>query len=406
MSADGKIFSIVIPAYNEEKSVQDILGRCLAAAEKLKSAGLGVSDVEVLLVNDGSTDKTEEFALSVQGVRVLTHARNRGYGAAIKTGFAQAKGHLLGFLDADGTCDPEFFGNLIGLAVKDGLDVAVGSRMHPDSRMPPVRIVGNWAFRTLVNVIGSSSVTDIASGMRVVRRAALQRIYPLPNGLNFTPAMSVRAILDRRIRIGEIPMPYRERVGRSKLSVVRDGLRFLGIILDTSVTYRPRFFFWTAACAAVLAALWALTFSWGAPSTPLGHYLRYERLEDWMIFRIILVTWCLSVAAFLGAAGVAAQSLADVVNGEDPRNYGGWFLAAGALSWAASLFFSRRLLSSYFSTGTIPNDYWVFPLVGTLFALIGVEFIAFALMARMARLLRERDRERSLAEYQVESGIR
>src|SRR5688572_31349454 len=99
----GESFSIVVPAYNEQGAVVATLERALEAAR-----GLDVGPVEVILVDDGSTDKTAELAAGVPGVRVLRHERNRGYGAAIKTGFAAAKGSWLGFLDADGTCDPRF----------------------------------------------------------------------------------------------------------------------------------------------------------------------------------------------------------------------------------------------------------------------------------------------------------
>lgn len=287
------IFSIVIPAFNEELSVQDILKRCLAAAARIRSAELGFSEVEVLLVNDGSTDRTEEFSRAVPGARVLAHAAKRGYGAAIKTGFSAAKGDWLGFCDADGTCDPEFFHDLLALALKDGLDLAVGSRMHPGSRMPAVRAFGNWGFRTLVNLLGSSSITDVASGMRVLKRSALPQLYPLPDGLDFTPAMSARAVLGREVRMGEIPVPYRERVGRSKLIVVKDGPRFLGVILDTALAYRPRRLLRAAAGLCGFLALCAL--------------LSLRWCGDSMIWRVALASWLLTTAAFLAALGSLAQ---------------------------------------------------------------------------------------------------
>jgi glycosyltransferase involved in cell wall biosynthesis len=395
------IFSIVIPAYNEEDAVVDILRRSLAAAAKLKAAGLGLDEVEVILVNDGSRDKTAERARSVRGAKVVDHPVNKGYGAAIKTGFAAARGEWLGFLDSDGTCDPLFFIDLLTLADKDGLDVAVGSRMHPSSRMPRVRIVGNWLFRTLVNLIGGTNLTDVASGMRVMKASALKRLAPLPNGMNFTPAMSVRAALDSRLKMGEIFMPYEERVGRSKLSVIRDGFRFLGIILDTAVTFRPLMFFGTAAGVLFFIAAWSLCSRWTASSAPIPFYLENHRVEDWMIFRVIFATVLLSSAAFLTALGATAQSLVAIINEDDKPTSGRRlvdavltynFLPWSAFCFAAALVLNRRLLASYFETGHIPTDYWVFPLVGSLLALTGVEFLAFGLMSRITRLLAERRR--------------
>src|SRR5207244_1357904 len=99
----------------------------------------------------GSSDKTEELARAVPGVKVVSHPINRGYGAALKTGFDCATGEVVGFLDADGTCDHEFFQELLKMLVRGELDVVSGSRMHAKSRMPRVRYFGNWLFRVLVN---------------------------------------------------------------------------------------------------------------------------------------------------------------------------------------------------------------------------------------------------------------
>ena len=398
------MFSIVIPAYNEEKAVRSILERSLKAAQgPLKDPSLDLGEVEVILVNDGSRDKTASLAREVPGVRVIDHPVNRGYGAAIKTGFEAARGDWLGFIDADGTCDPDFFAPLIRLARKDGFDVVCGSRMHAGSRMPRVRILGNWLFRTLVNALAGSSVADVASGMRVIRRDSLVRLYPLPDGLNFTPAMSVRAVLDQRLKIGELPMPYEERIGRSKLSVVKDGLRFLGVILDTAITYRPLLFFGAGAALCAAAAVWALGSRWTAEAAPLPYYLRQGRLEDWMIFRVALAALLLSTAAFLTALGTVGQSLVAIINREArPRPaealveawVGRRFLWWGAAALALAVFLNRRLLFAYATTGHIPGEFWPFAIVGGLCALVGAEFAAFGLMGRIVRLLAERERYR------------
>jgi glycosyltransferase involved in cell wall biosynthesis len=401
------ILSIVVPAYNEEESVASTLRRCVAASARLTGSGLGVGEVEVILVDDGSRDRTRELACSVEGVRVLGHPGNRGYGAAIKTGFAEARGDLLGFLDADGTCDPEFFAELLRLLRDKDLDVALGSRMHPLSRMPRVRVLGNWMFRTLLNCIAGGGVTDTASGMRLLRRSSLDRLYPLPDGLHFTPAMSVRAVLDPGLRIGEIPMPYAERAGRSKLSVAADGVRFLGAIIETASTYRPAAFF--GFCAALLAAasLPFLFLRLGGPCAPVPFYLARGRVEDWMLFRLVLSTVLLGAAGFLAALGAAAQALTDLVNGApDPFCVRGWkasllgrFSLLGAACLALGVWINRRPLASYLLTGHIPvpgqgPEFWVFPVVGAMFVLAGIELLGFSALAGISRLLWERERIR------------
>jgi hypothetical protein len=121
----------------------------------------------------------------------------------------------------------------------DGAGLVIGSRMAgAHSQMPPMRRLGNLFFATLLTLFGRVHVTDSASGMRVFRREILNRIYPLPDGLNLTPVMSTRAIHEG-IQVKEIPIPYSERLGRSKLSVIRDGSIFLQSMVWTVLTYNP-----------------------------------------------------------------------------------------------------------------------------------------------------------------------
>ncbi len=232
--------SVVIPAYNEEDGIAEIMNRVLAVEKDLPP--VGVDTLELLVVNDGSRDRTAEIArqiaAQVPNVRVISHPVNRGYGAALKTGFAAARGELIGFLDADGTYPPEHFPQLCREALK-GAELVIGSRMAgAESGMPLVRKVGNFIFANMISILGGQRITDSASGMRVFHRRILERIYPLPDGLNLTPIMSTRAIHEK-IRMVEIPIPYSERLGRSKLSVVRDGSRYVKTITWTVLTYNP-----------------------------------------------------------------------------------------------------------------------------------------------------------------------
>jgi glycosyltransferase involved in cell wall biosynthesis len=230
------VLSVVIPAYNEENGIAEIASRVLSVEPALKKAG--VDRLELLVVDDGSRDRTAEVAAAIPGVSLIRHPKNRGYGAALKTGFSKASGELIGFLDADGTYPPEYFPQLCQAALK-GTDLVIGSRMAgADSQMPLTRRVGNFFFANLLTLLGRQKVTDSASGMRVFRREILGRIYPLPDGLNLTPVMSTRAVHEG-IRITEIPIPYSERVGRSKLSVIRDGSIFMQSMIWTALSYNP-----------------------------------------------------------------------------------------------------------------------------------------------------------------------
>ncbi len=250
--------SVVIPALDEEDGIADIIERVLAVKEPLAEAG--VEGLELIVVDDGSTDRTPEIVAGYPDVVLAQHPVNRGYGAAIKTGFRQAKGNLLAFLDADGTYPPESFPQLCRPILADNADLVIGSRMSgSDSGMPLVRRIGNTIFATLVSVISGKRVTDSASGQRVFRSEILSQLYPLPDGLNFTPVMSTRA-MHENIKVVEVPIPYSERVGDSKLSVVHDGMRFLNSILMTALTYNPTRIFgligFSFVSAGVLSSLY------------------------------------------------------------------------------------------------------------------------------------------------------
>lgn len=230
------VLSVVIPAYNEENGIAEIASRVLSVGPALKK--VGVDGLELLVVDDGSRDRTADVAQNISGVTVIRHPKNRGYGAALKTGFSKASGELIGFLDADGTYPPEYFPQLCQAAL-NGADLIIGSRMAgEESKMPVTRQVGNFFFANLLSLLSHQKVTDSASGMRVFKREILRQVYPLPDGLNLTPVMSTRA-LHEGVRIKEVPIPYSERVGRSKLSIIRDGSIFMQSMLWTVLSYNP-----------------------------------------------------------------------------------------------------------------------------------------------------------------------
>ena len=248
----NEILTIVIPAYNEADGIAGIVERVLATRPALAAVG---TELELIVVDDGSRDGTADVVAGYPEVCLVQHRTNYGYGAALKTGFARARGTWLGFLDADGTYPPEHFPALLQAARQEGADLVIGSRMAgSESEMPLTRRVGNLFFATLVSLIGNRHISDSASGMRVIRREVLDHLYPLPDGLNFTPVMSTRAIHED-LRMIEVPIPYAERVGRSKLSIVGDGTRFLQSIVWTALDYNPVRLLGTVGVACVAVAL-------------------------------------------------------------------------------------------------------------------------------------------------------
>ena len=287
--------TIVIPALNEEDAIGATIERSLAARESIV-ADSPVDDVEIVVVSDGSTDRTAEIAAGYADVRLIVFEENRGYGAAIKEGFRVGTGDVVGFLDADGTCDPTFFATLCEVLIKQNAAVAIGSRMGPESHMPWIRRLGNLIYATILSAMSNKVVTDTASGMRVIRRDVLNHLYPLPDGLHFTPAMSARVLMDDRFAIAERPMPYQERIGDSKLHVLRDGVRFLRIIVEMALMWQPARVFITVAVALILGmTLLAMH--------PIETWMRLGYLREDMIYRLLF-------CSLLGAAGFTLLSTA------------------------------------------------------------------------------------------------
>lgn len=289
-------FALVVPALNEEEAIGGTLRRCLETRAKV-TAQTPVTEMRVVFVNDGSTDRTQEIVdqAEFKDVVKVRFEKNRGYGAAIKAGFAATDADVVGFIDADGTCEPEFCVKLINRMVEAKADVVLAARLTPESQMPLVRKIGNVIFARLLGLVSGQHLTDTASGFRVMKRSSLSLISPLPDGLHFTPAMSCICLLDPRLRIEEVPMPYKERIGRSKLSVIKDGFRFLYTILFSACCYAPlKTMLGASAIVTVLTAMLA----WGI-------YL----LHGSQTAATVTGLACLTVVMILVSAGVIVHQL-------------------------------------------------------------------------------------------------
>jgi glycosyltransferase involved in cell wall biosynthesis len=292
--------TIVIPVLNEEQSVEQVARDCLQARAQIV-AETPVQQVFVVVVSDGSTDRTVEIARSIAGVTTVVFEKNQGYGAAIQCGWQQHEAELLAFLDGDGTCRADFFVPLIQALDRAHADIAVGNRMGSGSKMPRLRRVGNLFFALLLGLLSKQRVSDSASGMRVVRRSSLPRLLPLPKGLQFTPAMSARALMSD-LSIVEVAMPYAERQGRSKLSVLRDGLRFLKVILGAAAFIRP-----SRLTLPIVAALFVLAMAIGF--MPLRYYIAHHELQEWMVYRFLFISMIADIGVVLFCATLVVEHM-------------------------------------------------------------------------------------------------
>jgi glycosyltransferase involved in cell wall biosynthesis len=365
------ILSIVIPAYNEEDAIASIIERTLAAKDYIISNS-SVTDVEIIVVSDGSTDQTATIAATYEpDIKLISYTNNKGYGAAIKTGFKAATGEIVSFLDADGTCDPNFFANMVNKMDAESADIVIGSRMGKQSKMPRIRRLGNTLFVNLIKLLSKQTLTDSASGMRIIKQNRLPDIYPLPDGLHFTPAMSVRAIFDSNLKIAEVDMTYEERTGESKLHVLKDGVRFLRVILEAALGYNP---FRIFAFGALALIIFSASYAW----YPLYFSTQNEALPEWMIYRLIAVFITFNGAVLLLIFGRVTQTLIDLANNNRPRKsplrtITDWFFLqygwlTGLVALIASVIILWPSITEYISLGTV-SQHWSTIMVGS-FALL------------------------------------
>ncbi len=385
-----KTLSVVIPAYNEQDGIVQIIERVRAVQNALAQAGFAF---ELLVVDDGSRDDTSALALQCQDTRVIRHPTNRGYGAALKTGFRHARGEYIGFLDADGTYPPEAFPELCRSLEMQNADLVVGSRMSgAASEMPIMRRIGNVVFAGMLSVLSGVRVRDSASGMRVFRREILPQIYPLPDGLDLTPAMTTRAIHEN-LKIVEVPIAYSERIGRSKLSVVRDGMRFTNTIVWTTMTYNPvRVWGGLGLAMGALAVLLAvlLIADEFTNNALLGNLAPFAAFG--MMVLGVLGASVFSLGVMFGYL-IAIFTDKPVRRGmfgrvifDPPLDYSfGWLgmLAAGA-GIAASLYALSMSLQ-----GVNLTDLWLWFLLGALLIMVGVQLgVAYVVIRVLDELTR------------------
>ncbi len=246
--------SLIIPIFNERGR----LPRLLEELRDLWSAALA-PEGEILLVDDGSTDGGGDWLAAQalpEGVRLLRHTANRGYGASLRTGLRAARHDLAAITDADGTYPleriPEFARRL---EEAPEIAMAVGARTGPEARhaIPPLRRPAKWMLRALAERLAESPIPDLNSGMRVFRRSVAQPYLHLtPNGFSFTTTLTL-AFLTNGHEILWIPITYRARAGRSKIRPVRDTLNFLQLILRTVLYFNPLKVFLPLSLALFLA---------------------------------------------------------------------------------------------------------------------------------------------------------
>jgi glycosyltransferase involved in cell wall biosynthesis len=220
-------FSIVIPAFNEEKGIVPTL-------RELRETLAGL-DYEILVVDDGSQDRTAELARA-EGVTVYQQPLNRGYGASLKAGIRRAKHDVIVITDADGTYPASAIPALV--AGCEIYEMVIGARVGANVAIPLVRRPAKWVLGKLASYLAGRPIPDLNSGLRAMRRDLVRQYeHLLPSGFSFTTTITLSALCrDHLVRFD--PIDYRAREGSSKIRP-RHAYDFFLLILRTIVYFNP-----------------------------------------------------------------------------------------------------------------------------------------------------------------------
>lgn len=318
--------SIVVPCLNEEQSVGQVVDMALEGIARLGIPG------EVIVVDNGSTDRSAAIAVE-HGARVIRE-EERGYGAAIRRGFREARYSLLAMGDADLTYDFTKIDELARPVLAGEADLVLGHRMKnilPGSMPWLHRVFGNPFFSITMRLLfWNATVRDPNSGMRVIARETYRRLGCVTTGMEFASEMVVRAFHER-LRVQEKEIIYHPRVGDSKLRSFEDGwrhLRFMVLHSPTMLLLVPGIFCWLVALAY---SLW-LSFGdlgFGPRKIPISAFFAAGVMN---IVSVQLVTMGLLAKAYAHLSGLRNDPLIArfyrLVTFEKAMVFGGLFLAA------------------------------------------------------------------------------
>lgn len=222
----NKKISIILPARNEASSLDNLLPQILR-----------IDNIdEVIVVNDASTDNTIEICKKYQ-IKVVNHVYQKGNGAAIKNGAREASGDILVFMDADGQHQANDIPKLLA-KIDAGFDMVVGARSAA-SQASFGRLCANSFYNWFATLIVGQKIVDLTSGFRAVKVSLFKQfLYLLPNGFSY-PSTITMAFFCSGYSVDYLPIVAKQRLGKSHIKPLQDGLRFLLILFKISTLYSP-----------------------------------------------------------------------------------------------------------------------------------------------------------------------
>ncbi|EKD55085.1 MAG: Glycosyl transferase family 2 [uncultured bacterium] len=245
--------SIVIPIYNEEGAITDTITEIRNICEEAH-----IHAYEIIAVNDGSTDHTEE-KLRTLGVVMITHPHNMGYGRSLKDGIKAAQYDTIVITDADCTYPFAMVPALLKEYAK-GFDMVVGARTGKYYQESVLKAPLRRVLRFIVEFSAERKIPDINSGLRVFRRSELMPMLPrLCDTFSFTTSMTLAFMMSGKF-VKYVDIPYHKRQGKTKVKLLKDSLRTMQYILQAINYYNPLKLFMLFAGLCIILSFWFFVF--------------------------------------------------------------------------------------------------------------------------------------------------
>jgi len=227
-------FSIIIPAYNEEEGINEVI-------TELKE--ITNQEYEIITVNDGSTDQTENILEQIDNIKIINHPKNRGYGAALKSGIKKAQGEYIIIIDGDGTYPVNEIPKL--LKYTGNYDMVSGIRKggNFDARWFYSQRLAKFILKKIAEYVTKNKIPDINCGLRIFKKEVIEKYWDLyPQGFSFTTT-SLVAFLINDYQIKFVSIDYHKRKGKSTLKPFKSFISFISLILKLSLFFKPIKFF-------------------------------------------------------------------------------------------------------------------------------------------------------------------
>lgn len=226
--------SIVIPTYNEEEGIsttlEDLCGE------------LTLNEAEIIVVDDGSTDRTSEIVQRFPRVRLLKNHVNKGYGASISSGIKASNSRYVVWCDSDGQHRAEDVSRVAHTLISEDLDYCIGAR-DKTSYQSTDRKMGRYALKLAVNIAAGQPVKDFNSGLRGFKRDVIRRyLHLLPKRFGASTTTTL-IMIERGYSGQEIPIHVQDRIGKSTVNPILDGARTLLLVLRIFLLFKPLLFF-------------------------------------------------------------------------------------------------------------------------------------------------------------------